>query len=149
MELILASAALAGDADSRAYQAFRHSLSAEQAMLLFVPHRGVWRRRVPFSDIRMIEESEDGRELMIETPTMLAVLQGHALAEGALMLASHTCGRIEAFHPTLHDRPGDPRTPLIKRIRFYDAPIRPAWIPAPVHSHGDITGVDVPVLAKE
>ncbi len=104
-----------GDARGRVYRAVRGKRCPH---LRFVPHKGGYRRQLPFHDIRNTWIRDDGREIRLDFSHLSVIIFGKNLLTVASAIGAHDCSCIEAFNPAEHDTP-DERDPLIDGIGYW------------------------------
>ena len=112
-----------GDERSRVYSAAGGS--KKNSMLLFVPHPTNPRpasadRFFPFADIRLMEASKDGRQILIEFSHFSVLVRGRNLRAVANGIGAHGCSRLEAFDADHRDRPTDESRPFIETIAYLE-----------------------------
>ena len=105
------------DYRDRAYSAV-HIRGGRIAQICFIPNTGTHDRYLPLADLRLLDPSKDGTELILEFSAISVIISGRFLRRVADDIAISRCAALEAFDGNHRDMPDDPAAPFIDSIRF-------------------------------
>jgi hypothetical protein len=106
------------DDPAHLYRAF-HTRQGRITQICFIPNSGTHDRYLQLADLRVMDPSKDGKEIVLEFSAMTVVVSGRFLRRGAGAIGAGRCEALEAFDVTRRRLSDDPAAPVIESIRFF------------------------------